>query len=232
MDNRYIYSHCLLDKYTFLSNNKVYLEDNAGKAFVYADNSNVYAEGCRVSAVNKKLPFETNVYDDMRRVAAANKKIQFVNNIFDAMNNGVTDRERHLNYVELYKTIASLVQLPIASVKLWGSPPPDDPFWGYVRSEGFEVTIFDRNSAGKEKKVDVAVVVQMMVDAYTGIINKEEDELFLLAGDTDYVPAFKKLINNGFKCNVIFWDHAGNELKSVASKFISLNPYFTQLAKD
>lgn len=179
-----------------------------GSAFIYVDNSNVYAEGCRVSAVKQKL--------------------SGVKNIFDAMNKGVTDYHWHIQYSGLYKIISNL-GLPIRCAKLWGSPPPSDVFWDYVKSEGFDVVTYDKNSAGKEKKVDTAIAYQISKDAFSSVIDKANDQIFLLAGDTDYVPIVTDLVREGFTVNILFWDHAGEELKKNASSFISLNKHFASL---
>lgn len=179
--------------------------------FVYIDNSNIYAEGCRVSAVEKKY--------------------QGITNIIDAMNKGITDYGWHLDYIELHKVIQGISKMPIKFAKLWGSPPPNDPFWQYVKNQGFEVKTFEKNVSGREKKVDTAIAHQITKDAYTGVVNKDDDEIILLAGDTDYVPVAEDLVLEGFKIKILFWDHAGYELKTRATEFVSLNPYFKQLTK-
>jgi hypothetical protein len=181
-----------------------------GKAFIYVDNSNVYAEGCRVSAVNQKL--------------------QGVKNIFDAMNRQVSDHDWHLDYTELYRIISGF-GLRIECANLWGSPPPKDPFWKYVEAQGFKVVTYDKNVAGKEKKVDTSITYQITKDAFSGKIDKDQDQIFLLAGDTDYVPIVQDLVAEGFIVNVVFWEHLGRELKTVASTFTPLNPHFPTLTK-
>lgn len=182
-----------------------------GKAFIYVDNSNVYAEGCRISAVDKKY--------------------QGITSIVDAMNRGITDYGWHLDYVELYKVIQTVAKEPIAVAKLWGSPPPNDPFWQYVKSQGFDVKVFEKNISGHEKKVDTAIAHQMTKDAYSGVVDRKGDVMILMAGDTDYVPVIEDLVLEGFTVNVLFWDHAGFELKTKASVFVSLNQYFKVLTK-
>jgi hypothetical protein len=212
MNTTFLYKNgILLDKCAWLTYTGVYTEDTMGKAFVYIDNSNVFIEGCRVSAVNNNL--------------------EGVRNIGDAMYRNITNYKWRLDYVELYKTIVSIVQMPIASIKLWGSIPPDDPFWDYVKDNGFEVTIFDKNSFGREKKVDIALTLQISEDLQDNLINKEEDKIFLLAGDIDYVPVMEGLRRRKIKNAVIFWEQAGVELKET-TEFISLNPYFNQLTKN
>ena len=147
------------------------------------------------------------------------------------MNNGITDFGWHLNCVELYSVLQTIVQIPIFCAKLWGSPPPNDPFWQYIQNQGFDVKIYEKNASGHEKKVDTAITYQMTKDIYSGVVNKNDDVIFLLAGDTDYVPSVEDLVKNGYNVNVVFWDHAGYELKTKATSFVSLNQYFNQLTK-
>lgn len=177
-------------------------------AHIYIDNSNVYAEGCRVSAVNKKL--------------------SGIKDMHEAQVRQITDFGWHLEYPELYKIVLSF-GITIGCANLWGSPPPSDPFWKYIESQGFTVINYDKNAAGKEKKIDTAIAYQISKDSFSGKIDKANDKIYLFAGDTDYVPVVKDLVAEGFSVNVVFWDHAGLELKKVASSFVSLNPHFSVL---
>lgn len=179
------------------------------KNFTYVDNSNVYIEGCRVSAVRKKMPGATT--------------------IIDAMNNRVVDMSWQLDYGRLHE-FACGDPSTIGAANLWGSPPPGDTFWKMVERFGFQVTKFDRNFAGKEKKVDVAIAHAMTKDAYSGVVERGEDEMTLIAGDTDYVPLLQDLKKEGFVVHLVFWNHAGKELRESAGKFIPLDPYFDLLS--
>jgi hypothetical protein len=207
--NNLTFLHPPAGSYVYLVNNRINMEERMNRAFVYIDNSNVFIEGCRVSAVKNRLDGADNIYG--------------------AMNNKITDFDWRMGYIALHELIARLIKIPNFSLKLWGSPPPDDPFWDYIRDKGFEVTTYERNRSGKEKKAGNAITYQIAKDAFKGIINKDGDVIFLLAGDNDYSPEVSDLKDEGFSVNVIFWDHAAIELKSVAAKFISLDPYFDEL---
>jgi uncharacterized LabA/DUF88 family protein len=98
-----------------------------------------------------------------------------------------------------------------------------------VERHGFKVNTFDRNAAGKEKKVDVAIAHQMTKDAYSGVIAPKVDEITLVAGDKDFVPVVEDLVSNNFIVHVVFWGHAAAELKTTATKFINLNSYLDLL---
>lgn len=181
-----------------------------GKNFTYVDNSNVFIEGGRVSAVDQCLPGAET--------------------IIEAMNNGVIDHNWQIDYGALHH-FACGDPSQIGAAKLWGSPPPGDGFWKMVERYGFGVETFDRNKAGREKKVDVAIAHAITKDAYNGLIDKAHDEITLVAGDQDYIPVVEDLIGEGFTVDVVFWDHASVELRKTASNFISLNPHLLPLTK-
>ena len=177
------------------------------KMFTYVDNSNVYIEDSRVSAVRKGI----------------------APNIYDAMNNNIVDHSWNIDYGRLHQFLCGTDQAEIGAARLWGSPPPSDSFWEMVRKEGFIVETFEKSASGKEKKVDVAIAHRITKDAYT-VINKSEDELVLVSGDKDFVPVIADLIKEGYTVKVAFWDQAAQELKdslrNSATDFLCLNPYF------
>src|SRR6266404_8723242 len=70
-----------------------------GKNFTYVDNSNVYIEGCRLSAVKKGLP------------GAAT--------IVEAMNNRVVDFDWHLDYGRLHGFVCGNDPTCIGRANLW-----------------------------------------------------------------------------------------------------------------
>ncbi|WP_084540137.1 NYN domain-containing protein [Azorhizobium doebereinerae] len=170
--------------------------------YSYIDNSNIYIEGCRLSAVRNG----------------------FAKNIDEAMCAGIIDHSWNLDYGNLYEFICGSDSV----ARLWGSPPPGDSFWNMLHRKGFNTTVYERNAANKEKKVDTAIAGRMTKDAYT-LLNKTSDEIILVAGDSDYVPIVADLVAEGFKIEVAFWDHASSELRRACSKFISLNKYHEHL---
>ena len=52
----------------------------------------------------------------------------------------------------------------------------------------------------------------------------------LVAGDGDYVPSFTTLRKDGFRVELVFWEHASRELKDASDQFISLNQHLRLLA--
>ncbi len=176
-------------------------------SFVYIDNSNVFIEGQHVSAVRHGMAMS----------------------IFDAQQQRISDRDYKLDFGRLYEFSGATKD---GGAKLFGSrPPPNDTLWTIAKKAGFEVTVFDRSEwTGKEKMVDTAIVAALMRDAYTKV-KKETDEIILMAGDSDYTPPVEQLVADGYKVEVVFWDHAASALKRAATKFTSLNQYLDHLAK-
>jgi|TARA_R100000455_G_C6244278_1_gene102381 hypothetical protein len=185
-------------------------EEKKPRNFTYVDNSNVFIEGSRASAVAKGLP-------------GAESYIA-------AMVNHVTDKAWQPDYGRLHEFVCG-PKAEIGCAKLWGSPPPGDSFWDMVKRKGFDVKTYEKNFAGKEKKVDVAIAHQMTKDAYSGIVRRGVDEITLVAGDQDYVPVVVDLMENGFTIHVVFWENAAPELKAACSKFTSLNPVLDYLSR-
>ncbi|MBR7782332.1 NYN domain-containing protein [Undibacterium luofuense] len=70
----------------------------------------------------------------------------------------------------------------------------------------------------------------MIEDSYE-IIEVGVDEITLVSGDANYVPAVEKLRLRGIPVHVVFWSHASRELKESATKFVDLNLYLNHLCK-
>ena len=64
--------------------------------------------------------------------------------------------------------------------------------------------------------IDTDVVATMMEDSYE-ILNPGEDEITLISGDADYVPATEKLKVRGIPVHVVFWKHASRVIKEVTN---------------
>ena len=68
----------------------------------------------------------------------------------------------------------------------------------------------------------------MVGDSYE-ILDIKNDEMTLVAGDADYVPAIEKLRARGITLHVVFWAHAAREIREAATKFVALDPYLEHL---
>ena len=118
----------------------------------------------------------------------------------------------------------------IAVSYLFGSrPPKNDSLWNAAEKKGFKVIVEDRNVANKEKKIDTGIVTQIMEDFYERA--KKGDVFTLVAGDGDYVPMITKIKSKGFYFDVVFWDSASQELKDIASKFVSMDQHIDYFEK-
>lgn len=134
-----------------------------------------------------------------------------------------------LDFGELYDFIAEHNPTKIRRALLLGSrPPQNDNVWNVAERAGFEVVVLDRNRKNQEKKIDTGIVAAMVRDAYTRV-DKAQDVITLIAGDSDYVPAVQLLVDDGFQVEVVFWSSASSELKSVCSRFIELDKHLKDL---
>jgi len=175
--------------------------------YIYVDNSNLYIEGRRVSAVASGL----------------------ASNIIQAMNLGILDHGYTISFGKLHEFLTGNDLSKIKRAALYGSrPPPNDSIWQYATKAGFELHLEDRNYANKEKKIDTGIATLMTKDAYKHG-NAAEDVFVLVAGDKDYVPTLNELRADGYNVEVVFWNHAAQELKDAATKFIPLDGFLDTL---
>ncbi len=181
------------------------LWDSVMADWIYVDNSNVFIEGKRVSAVRKGLAPNICAFDYR-----------------------ILDNEYRMSFGKLYRFVAGDNRADVARAMLFGSrPPQNDVIWQIADEAGFEVHVEDRNVANKEKKIDTGIVAAMSRDAYR---NAKPDDVFtLVSGDNDYVPAVQMLRDDGFQVDVVFWNHAGRELREAASNFIPLDDHLDNL---
>ncbi|MEW9308370.1 NYN domain-containing protein [Labrys neptuniae] len=175
--------------------------------FVYVDNSNLYIEGRRVSAVAQGI----------------------ASNIREAMEKGILDHGYTISFGKLYEFLCGRDKREIKRAALFGSrPPPNDGIWQHAQKAGFTLHLEDRNYANKEKKIDTGIATLLTKDAYKE--GKPKQDVFVLvAGDSDYVPTIKALQEDGYIVEVVFWKHAAKELRDVASKFIPLDDFLEAL---
>lgn len=100
--------------------------------WIYVDNSNVFIEGQRVSAVAKGMAL----------------------NIYDAMENRVLDVSYRISFGKLYEFVAGNKRSDTARAMLFGSrPPANDVIWDLAKKAGFEVVTEDRNTRIKKRRL-------------------------------------------------------------------------------
>jgi uncharacterized LabA/DUF88 family protein len=176
---------------------------------LYVDNSNVWIEGMHVAAAkNGHAP-----------------------NVWAAVQQKICDYSWTIDFGRLFE-FAGGDRKDVKKAALFGSrPPKNDSLWAAAQKNGFEVIVYDRNVADHEKKIDTDIVATMIEDSYE-ILKVGEDEITLVAGDSDYVPAIEKLKKRGIPVHVVFWGHAARELKEAATKFINLDQYLEHLNRN
>lgn len=174
---------------------------------VYVDNSNVWIEGMHVAAyTNGMAP-----------------------SVWDAVQNRICDHNWKIDFGKLF-AFAGGDKADVRKAALFGSrPPQNDSLWDAARRNGFDVVTYDRNVANHEKKIDTDIATTMIEDSF--LVLQPGDEMTLVAGDSDYVPAIEKLKARGIPVHVVFWKHASRELKQVASSFTELDQYLQHLAR-
>jgi uncharacterized LabA/DUF88 family protein len=174
----------------------------------YVDNSNLSIEGMRISAVRKGL----------------------ASSIEDAVRRNVVDYEWTYDFDRLHGLICP-AGIPMAKPVLFASQrKPQERLWRAAGMAGFEVVLFNRNGT-REKQVDTEIACRMLDDSVTTMNAAHGDKAVLLSGDSDHLPAVRRLANNGIATLVLFWEHATSaELRSEAD-FMPLDPFFDLLTR-
>jgi hypothetical protein len=149
--------------------------------------------------------------------------------VWSAVQQRICDYNWTLDFGKLFE-FAGGSKPEVRKAALFGSrPPKNDSLWISAQKCGFDVVVYDRNVVDREKKIDTDIVATMIEDSYE--IYKAGDEITLVAGDSDYVPAIEKLRKRDIPVHVVFWNHAARELKEAASKFVALDPYLEYLSR-
>jgi uncharacterized LabA/DUF88 family protein len=173
--------------------------------FIYVDNSNIFIEARKLAAV------QGGMVRSMREAQAVR-----------AMDNTYC-----LDYSRLLDLLAE--EQVIGRAVLFGSKVTGDTaIWDHAAGAGWEIFSFERNFKNKEKKIDIAVVTEMLLDAFKQI-DRAQDQIVLVAGDSDYLPAVVRLREEGFVVLVCFWAQAAAELKLAASEFVCMDDYLGEL---
>jgi len=101
--------------------------------------------------------------------------------------------------------------------KLYGSEPPAlDTVWKKMREKGLEVEVFKRNLKGREKEVDTAMTADALEYALESRARKHT--VVVIAGNRDYCPLVKKLLNKKreWEVNLVaFEDSISSQMRSI-----------------
>ena len=153
-------------------------------------------------------------------------------NFWLAAKTAIQERDPRLVPYPDYKHLLKILAMgePPKVAKAYGSEGPGRVEWRFLTEAGFEVFVFDRDPDNTEKEVDSALVTDMVTDALT--IYEPGDLVVLVAGDRDYVPAIKRLKQEGVDVYVAFWRHQNShELQMAAARFVCLDDHFHDLCK-
>jgi uncharacterized LabA/DUF88 family protein len=126
---------------------------------ILVDNSNLFIEGQKVSALRKGVRPAPGTD---RQPADVSWRINF-EQLLRALANGRTIR---------------------AAILVGSRPPPNDLVWKMAEQGGFKVITHDRDSANKEKAVDTELVAQGTLL----IATTEPAVLVIASGDRDFLP--------------------------------------------
>lgn len=174
--------------------------------FLYVDNSNIWIEGMRVSAIHKGLAVDT----------------------WDSITNNILDRDWKIDFGKLF-LFAGGNKSSVKKAMLYGSRPPEnDSLWKAAELNNFEVKVFDRNVSNKEKKVDCQIATDILDDSYN-IMSPDTSMVSLVAGDADYVPVVESLKNRNIYVEVLFWRHTSRELQTECNSFVALDDHIKSI---
>lgn len=99
---------------------------------------------------------------------------------------------------------------------------PSHKQWKDARDAGWDVVIHKKDFWGREKQVDVDIATDLLIDGLA-LKDKKKDQLILVAGDADYLPAVQKLQERGIPVIVAFWKKLANkQLRHEASLFLDM----------
>ena len=121
---------------------------------------------------------------------------------------------------------------PIIDAQLYGSEPPEiDTIWQLASKRGWEVNRFKRNLiSGKEKQLDTSIVADITELVCHSEVRKLKFEKYqnvivLVAGDSDFIPAIRKVIAQNGWWRIEVWGLAqsmSNAIKQLSKEYPSI----------
>ena len=161
---------------------------------VLVDNSNVFIEARKLSAVRLDLP-----------AVIPGRSAQ--------------DQNWRLDYSELLTWLAN--GRKIRKAFLVGSrPPPNDRVWKLAKQSGFEVKTYDRDSNNKEKAVDSELVAQ----GTRIICTTSPAVLVIASGDRDFIPLVNIAHDEGWIVEMAAFESAFSRLGEMATTVDKIRP--------
>ncbi|CAG8460168.1 2774_t:CDS:2 [Racocetra fulgida] len=107
-----------------------------------------------------------------------------------------------IDYSRLFKTVQHGYKLGYASVIVGSRPLPNDSIWRRIQKQGYEVTVFDRDSILHcEKEVDI----KLAISAIKTVTINDPGILILVTGDRDYTLLVETAMKNNWIVQTWFW---------------------------
>ena len=117
------------------------------------------------------------------------------------------------------------------AVIIGSKPPENDSLWSAASNAGFKVVTHDRNCIGKEKMIDSEIDGEIYESLYEE--SKEGDTFVLISGDSDFVPAAKRIKKKNRKIIVAsFNSPLSAELKKEANDYIELDSIIDKITHE
>ena len=178
------------------------------KYYVFVDNSNLFIEGKRASAV----------------------RAGFAGSLEDAHANNIENSSWRMDFGQLLLLAINQQKEALGKAYLFGSTPPgNDSLWSAIEEAKFDVITWSRNASNKEKAVDASMLQKINVHLYEG--SEEGDVFVLLTGDGDFLPCAKKLKEKNRLLKIVFWENVSSALRNVADEYVNLSERIDEITK-
>jgi uncharacterized LabA/DUF88 family protein len=168
----------------------------------------------------------SNLFIEAQKVSAVARG--WVRNLAEVNHQHCSDFSYRLDFHRLMALLRKLED-PVRATVFGSITDGNEGLWNHAEAAGFEVRVVERAVNGREKRVDTGVVTRICRDAYL-LGQPGRDRITLVAGDGDYEPMVRQLVDDGFEVTLVYWSHASRELQAVASRFYPLDGYLEDLA--
>jgi len=120
-----------------------------------------------------------------------------------------------IDYGKLVETAQDGRRMGAVPVVVGSIPPPKDTIWAKLRNLGYSVTVFERNFLNREKEVDSEVSLRISDTIHSYV----PGTVVLIAGDGDYGPIFRRVLDKNWRIEIWFWTD-GNKILMFCNRVI------------
>ncbi|MFY2764356.1 NYN domain-containing protein [Arenimonas sp. MALMAid1274] len=99
-----------------------------------------------------------------------------------------------------------------------------------AKKAGWAVIQHQRSMDDREKMVDCEIISDMVLDGLE-LMDRKEDQMILVSGDGDFVPAVNKLRLRGVPVAVAFWNFDVHKMLRDKGHFVDLTPHLRRIVK-